>query len=83
MSVSSACQGLGIGKKLLRRAILFAVSDGYEDIILGTSHYQQRARHLYERNGFHITSSFFVWHSFVPFYIYRYSYRQQLLYDCF
>ena len=72
MAVSSRCQGHGIGKKLLLHAVQFAMEDGYEEIVLGTSHYQQQAMRFYERNNFAITSSFFVWHSFIPFYIYRY-----------
>ena len=71
MAVSSQCQGLGIGQKLLEGAIQFARDEKYKDIVLGTSHNQQQAKRFYERNGFVVVSTFYEWDFHcVPFYHY-------------
>ena len=71
MAVSSQCQGLGIGKKLLQVAIQFAENEHYKSIILVTSYNQQQARHFYERNGFVVVSTFYEWDFYcIPFYHY-------------
>ena len=74
MAVSSQCQGLGIGQKLLKVAIQFARDENYKDIVLGTSHNQQQAKRFYERNGFVVESTHLVWHFGVPFCIYHLRY---------
>ncbi len=45
-------QGKGIGKRLLREAIDFSASQGYEKIILWTVSNLEAARNLYGRYGF-------------------------------
>jgi len=71
MAVSSQCQRLGIGQKLLQAAIQFAKNENYDSIILVTSYNQQEARRFYERNGFVVVSTFYEWDFHcVPFYHY-------------
>ena len=75
MAVSHKYQRLGIGKLLLRSAIDFAQQQqsDYRQIVLGTSHKQQNAKKFYEKNGFQLAKSFFVFHGWiVPFYIYKF-----------
>jgi len=75
MAVSAHCQRLGIGQQLLRRAISFARDSGYSEIVLETSHNQQQAIRFYEKNGFVVFRTFYVWHAVVPFCIYKFRYQ--------
>jgi RimJ/RimL family protein N-acetyltransferase len=50
--VSEAFQGLGVGSKLMKRAVRFGLSAGYEKLFLYTFQGLERARRLYEKNGF-------------------------------
>ena len=74
MAVSAKCQGLGIGRQLLKHAIAFAKESGYSDIVLETSQNQQQAIHFYKKNGFTVVQTFHVWHYLVPFKIYKFRY---------
>ena len=71
MAVSGRCQGLGVGKKLLRAALDFGENYGYEEMVLGTSDSQQQAIRFYEKNGFAVTKTMFVMHFVVPCRFYR------------
>ena len=71
MAVSGGCQGLGVGKKLLRAALDFGDNYGYEEMVLRTSDSQQQAIRFYENNGFAVTGTKFMCHFLVPFRFYR------------
>ena len=68
MAVSSQCQGLGIGKKLLQVAIQFARDENYKDIVLTTTYNHQQAMRFYEKNGFVVESTYLVRRFGIPFF---------------
>ena len=74
MAVSSRCQGLGVGKQLLRAALDFGENYGYQQIVLETSYNQQQAIRFYESNGFVLVKTLIEWDYVVPFCEYRMRY---------
>lgn len=50
-------QGLGIGNKLMDKALKFAKNEKYQHIYLWTFSLLKPARHLYEKFGFQITET--------------------------
>jgi GNAT superfamily N-acetyltransferase len=53
MAVTSSCQGLGIGRKVLQAVVDAARLSGARRLHLETNHVLTRAIHLYESIGFH------------------------------
>jgi len=50
--VEPQCQGLGIGKRLLEKAVAFCKKSGHRNLFLWTFQGLDRARGLYESEGF-------------------------------
>ena len=74
MVVSSRCQGLGVGKKLLQAAFDFGENCGYEEGVLGTTHNHKEAINFYVKNGFDVINMAWIFHYMVPFRKYRLQY---------
>jgi GNAT superfamily N-acetyltransferase len=55
--VEPEARGHGVGKKLLHEAITFCQHHQYQKIMLWTISDLKVARHLYSRDGFHITTT--------------------------
>ena len=52
--ISSGCQGLGIGDRLMEKSVTFCKDKGFEKIYLTTFEGLDAARHLYEKWGFQL-----------------------------
>jgi DNA-binding MarR family transcriptional regulator/N-acetylglutamate synthase-like GNAT family acetyltransferase len=55
--VDPKARGLGVGARLLEECVKFARYAGYKSITLWTHSVLLGARHIYEKAGFHLTSS--------------------------
>ena len=55
--VDPAARGRGLGQRLIDASILFARQSGYTSITLWTHSVLTAARHIYQKAGFHLTSS--------------------------
>jgi len=55
--IEKKVRGMGAGKKLITKAIDFCNDKNYKHVILWTFSTLGAARHLYEKQGFHITKS--------------------------
>lgn len=55
--VSQEIQGMGIGNKLLEKAMNFCEEHDYTDVILWTINILKPARHLYGKYGFYMTET--------------------------
>jgi ribosomal protein S18 acetylase RimI-like enzyme len=51
------CRGMGVGRRLIDRAIGFCRNAGYENVVLWTFSTLEAARHLYAGHGFSITDT--------------------------
>ncbi len=56
--LSSKLRGLGIGEKLLEKAVSFCREKGYGSVYLWTFEGLDAARHLYEKAGFRLLEQF-------------------------
>ena len=56
--LDDGCRGQGVGSALLRRAIEFVDQGGFTRTVLWTFKGLDAARHLYEREGFHLVEEY-------------------------
>lgn len=54
--VEPSARGLGLGKRLVRECTLFAREKGYRSIVLWTNSVLDAARHIYQAEGYRLTS---------------------------
>ncbi|WP_035187293.1 GNAT family N-acetyltransferase [Alteribacter aurantiacus] len=54
IAVARGGEGTGVGKKLIETAEVWAVEQGFEELVLGAFHGNERAIHFYKRLGFEI-----------------------------
>ena len=56
--LDDGCRGQGVGAALLRRAMAFVDALGFQRTVLWTFKGLDAARHLYEREGFHLQEEY-------------------------
>jgi GNAT superfamily N-acetyltransferase len=55
--VEPDARGMGIGSRLVKACVRFARKSGYRKITLSTVDLLTAARHIYEKNGFHLVET--------------------------